>query len=83
LRLPRDLSGQELAWPTERLGHEITRQTGSHIRLAMPRDTAHHITIPDHATLKVGTRDAIPKNVFGHLRVGRDELRTMLWGGEG
>ena len=83
MKLPRDLSGRELARLLEQLGYETTRQTGSHIRLTKPGETAHHITIPDHATLKVGTLDAILKDVAGHLRVGKDELRTMLWGGEG
>jgi predicted RNA binding protein YcfA (HicA-like mRNA interferase family) len=83
LKLPRDLSGQELARLLERLGYEITRQTGSHIPLTKLGDTAHHITIPDHSTLKVGTIDAIFKDVAGHLRIGKDELRMMLWGGQG
>ena len=33
MRLPRDLSGQELARALRRLGYEVTRQRGSHIRV--------------------------------------------------
>ena len=34
MKLPRDVSGDELGKRLGKLGYEITRQTGSHIRLA-------------------------------------------------
>jgi predicted RNA binding protein YcfA (HicA-like mRNA interferase family) len=53
LKLPRDLSGTELARFLGRYGYEITRQTGSHIRLtSRMKDREHHITIPGHDPLK-------------------------------
>jgi predicted RNA binding protein YcfA (HicA-like mRNA interferase family) len=48
MRLPRDLSGRDLAKVLGRLGYETTRQTSSHIRLTTQRNGEHHITIPDH-----------------------------------
>ena len=33
MRLPRDISGSELAKRLSRLGYAVTRQTGSHLRL--------------------------------------------------
>jgi predicted RNA binding protein YcfA (HicA-like mRNA interferase family) len=33
MRLPRDLSGVDLAKLLQKLGYQITRQAGSHIRL--------------------------------------------------
>ena len=33
MRLPRDLSGEALADMLGRYGYEVTRQTGSHMRL--------------------------------------------------
>ena len=33
MRLPRDLSGNDLAQALHKLGYSITRQTGSHLRL--------------------------------------------------
>jgi hypothetical protein len=33
VRLPRSVSGPELAKALQRLGYEVTRQTGSHMRL--------------------------------------------------
>lgn len=33
MRLPRDLSGDELIKQLQKFGYEQTRQTGSHVRL--------------------------------------------------
>ena len=33
MRLPRDLSGSDLAQSLRKLGYSVTRQTGSHLRL--------------------------------------------------
>ena len=35
MKLPRDLSGDELAKALARLGYIVDRQTGSHIRLSV------------------------------------------------
>jgi predicted RNA binding protein YcfA (HicA-like mRNA interferase family) len=83
LKLPRDLSGQELARLLQRLGYNVTRQTGSHIRLTMAGEKAHHVTIPGHATLKVGTLNAILKDVAAHLGTGKDELLKRLSDSDG
>ncbi|MBN1856285.1 MAG: type II toxin-antitoxin system HicA family toxin [Dehalococcoidia bacterium] len=82
MKLPRDLSGQTLAHDLGRVGYEVTRQTGSHIRLTMPGEPEHHITIPGHTALKVGTLNAIIKDVAEHLNLNKEELMRRLWGGE-
>jgi predicted RNA binding protein YcfA (HicA-like mRNA interferase family) len=48
MKLPRDLTGNELAKALAALGYQVTRQTGSHIRLTTLRNAEHHITIPAH-----------------------------------
>jgi predicted RNA binding protein YcfA (HicA-like mRNA interferase family) len=55
VKLPRDLSGAELAKNLGRVGYEVTRQTGSHIRLTINKPVQHHITIPAHDALRIGT----------------------------
>jgi len=45
MKLPRDLSGAELAKALSRIGYRITRQTGSHLRLTLDTPSQHHITI--------------------------------------
>jgi predicted RNA binding protein YcfA (HicA-like mRNA interferase family) len=46
MRLPRDLAGEELAVLLGRYGYEVTRQTGSHMRLTTTQRGEHHVTIP-------------------------------------
>ena len=79
MKLPRDISGAELAKALERLGYRITRQTGSHLRLALDSSIQHHITIPAHDPLKVGTLAAILADVAAHGEMNRDDLIRRLW----
>jgi len=81
LKLPRDLSGSELAKLLRRYGYQITRQTGSHLRLtSSTRGTQHHIAIPVHKTLKVGTLAGILKEVCAYLEISRPDLERELFG---
>ena len=79
MKLPRDLSGQDLVKALRRLGYEVSHQTGSHIRLTTQEQGEHHITIPAHNPLKVGTLTAILKNVANHLKLDREELISLLF----
>jgi len=78
MRLPRDWGGERLAKLLRRYGYEVTRQTGSHMRLTTHRGGEHHITIPRHSPLKVGTLNSILKEVAAHLGMERDELLKEL-----
>lgn len=78
--LPRDVSGEELARLLERFGYRVTRQTGSHLRLTRYGDGEHHITIPRHGALKVGTLSAILKDIADQLKMTKEDLIQALWG---
>lgn len=80
MKLPRDLSGRELARALERLGYSITRQTGSHLRLTTRLDGEHHLTIPDHDNLRVGTLSAILGEVAIRHKLERTDLVRRLFG---
>jgi predicted RNA binding protein YcfA (HicA-like mRNA interferase family) len=81
LKLPRDVSGEELVRSFRRFGYEITRQTGSHIRLTSKfKGTEHHVTIPAHKQLKVGTLAEILQDVAFYLDVTREKLVQELFG---
>jgi predicted RNA binding protein YcfA (HicA-like mRNA interferase family) len=79
MRLPRNLSGDELIKRLQRFGYAPTRQTGSHIR---PTRTAvnveHHITVPRHNPLRVGALNNILTDVAQHLNISKDELLREL-----
>jgi predicted RNA binding protein YcfA (HicA-like mRNA interferase family) len=80
LRLPRDLSGHELIRLLERFGYERTRQVGSHIRLqSRLRGYVHHLTVPDHKTLRLGTLSAILSDVADYLNIQRSKLEEELF----
>lgn len=80
MRLPRDLSGRDLARLLEPLGYRITRERGSHLRLTTQQNGEHHITIPDHDALRVGTLAAILDEVAKHFGIERSELVKRLFG---
>jgi len=42
MRLPRDLSGSDLAKALQQLGYRVTRQTGSHLRLTTTEGGSEH-----------------------------------------
>ncbi len=79
MKLPRDLSGQELVNALARLGYEASRQTGSHIRLTTQRNGEHHITIPAHDPIKIGTLNAILRDIADHAGLSREELLEELF----
>ena len=79
MKLPRDLGGEELAALLGRYGYKITRQTGSHIRLtSTSKAFEHHITIPRHKSLRVGTLGSIVNEIAAYLEIERQELVKEL-----
>lgn len=79
MRIPRDLSGQDLVKILKPLGYSITRQAGSHIRLTTEVNGQHHITIPNHDPLKIGTLSAILSDVATHFGKTKEELLQELF----
>ncbi len=80
MKLPRDLTGRQLVKALSTLGYVVTHQTGSYIRLTTQNNGEHHITIPEHDPLKVGTLNAILRDVASHAGSSREELLEMLFG---
>ena len=78
MRVPRDLSGAKLVRCLGRFGYKITRQTGSHMRLTSAEPGEHHITIPNHDPLRIGTLAAILDSVAAHHGLTRDALLLQL-----
>lgn len=79
MRVPRDLSGADLVKRLGRFGYSVTRQTGSHMRLTSATHGEHHITIPNHDPLRLGTLAAILAGVAAHHGLTRDELVQRLF----
>ena len=79
MRLPRDVAGTDLANRLGAFGYHITRQTGSHMRLTTQTNGEHHVTIPRHDPLRVGTLAGILGEIAEHLGVTREELAQKLF----
>ena len=80
MKLPRDVSGQDLARRLRRYGYDVTRRVGSHMRLTTQQRGVHHITVPAHDSLRVGTLQYIIASVAHHLGLDRGELALQLFG---
>ncbi len=59
MKLPRDLTGDELLRGLRRIGYVFDRQAGSHMiaKCILPRP--HSVTVPNHKPLKIGTLSSI------------------------
>jgi predicted RNA binding protein YcfA (HicA-like mRNA interferase family) len=80
LKLRRDVSGEELVRSLRRFGYEVTRQTGSHLRVTSNfKGKEHHVTIPAHKQLKVGTLAEILGDVAAYLDLTREKLVQELF----
>ncbi len=71
MKLPRDISGPEVVKALRRLGFEVARQEGSHIRMTKG---GCHVTIPNHRVLLPKTLQSILKQA----NITREEFRDAL-----
>ena len=78
-KIPRDITGYELIKIIEKFGYQITRQTGSHIRLTTSENGIHHITVPNHKPLKIGTLSGILSDIADHFQISKKELQEKLF----
>jgi len=79
-KIPRDLSGRGLVRLLRKYGYEITRETGSHIRLVSKLERKKHkITIPDHSPIKIGTLNNILNDLAEHLKISKEKLVSELF----
>lgn len=79
-KIPRDIDGMVLVKRLARLGYRVVRQSGSHVRMTCVVDERqHHITIPTHLVLKIGTLNAILEDVSIFLRIEKETLIERLF----
>ncbi len=78
MKMPRDISADQLVKSLRGLGYAVTRQTGSHIRITTIRNGEHHETIPNHSPLKIGTLSGILRSIADHHHCGIEQLLQTL-----
>jgi predicted RNA binding protein YcfA (HicA-like mRNA interferase family) len=79
MRIPRDISSTQLIKLLKKWGYEKTRQKGSHIRLTTFLEGEHHITIPDHNPIRLGTLSSILIEIAGHFKKTKDEIANEIF----
>jgi predicted RNA binding protein YcfA (HicA-like mRNA interferase family) len=79
MKLPRDVSADDLIKALASYGYSTDRQKGSHIRLTTFTNGKHHITIPNHHPLKIGTLSAILSDIAQHLNKTKEEIISELF----
>lgn len=79
-KIPRDISGKELAKLLCKYGYKVVRTTGSHLRLTSNfMGYEHNITIPDHSSLKLGTLNNVLKDIAEYLKISKEQLIEDLF----
>lgn len=80
MKIPRDISGEDLIKLVKHYGYIVTRQTGSYIRLSTEQNGQHHITVPRHDPLRIGTLASILSDIASHFNLTKQELFMELFG---
>lgn len=79
MKLPRDLSGEELVKHLlKRWGYEKIHQIGSHVILQTKNPTPHRIAVPAHTPLRVGTLNGIVSSIAAHKNVSKETILQGL-----
>ncbi|HUD22879.1 MAG TPA: type II toxin-antitoxin system HicA family toxin [Acidobacteriaceae bacterium] len=72
MKLPRDLSGEDLVKHLCKLwGYQRIHQVGSHVILQTQQPTPHRIAVPAHTPLRIGTLNGILSAIATHKNVSK------------
>lgn len=79
MRIPRDISGKDLVKSLKKYGYEIVGQNGSHMKVTTHTNGQHHLAIPNHDPIKIGTLNGILTEVAKHFGIDKAEVTTTLF----
>ena len=80
MKLPRDVDGVRLASLLRGYGYQLTRQTGSHLRLtSSAKGAEHHVTVPAHKEIRLGTLHTMLRDVAAYLEMEPSQLIEELF----
>jgi predicted RNA binding protein YcfA (HicA-like mRNA interferase family) len=80
MRIPRDISGEELIKLLKIYGYKSVRQSGSHIIITTQVNGEHHLAVPNHSPLKIGLLSKILTSVAKHFDKTKEEVMNDLFG---
>ncbi|GAG69799.1 hypothetical protein ES703_83835 [subsurface metagenome] len=80
MKIPRDISSDNIIQLLKKYDYKVTHQTGSHIRLTSNvKGTEHNITIPKHKELKIGTINNILNDISKYLEIDKESFIQSLF----
>ncbi len=79
MKLPRDVSGQQLTNAlVKKWDYKVMHQRGSHIILETGTPGSHRIAIPNHKSLRIGTLNSIIRAIAEHKQTSREQIVKTL-----
>lgn len=79
MKLPRDLYGRDLArMLCAKWDYQSVHQVGSHIILQTESPKHHRLAIPDHKPLRIGTLNAILRQVAVAKGTTRESILASI-----
>jgi len=80
MKIPRDISSDNIIQLLKKYDYKVTHQTGGHIRLTSNvKGTEHNITIPKHKELKIGTINNILNDISKYLEIDKESFIQSLF----
>ena len=80
MKTPCDVSGKDLVKTLKAYNYEVTGQNGSHIKVTTEQNGQHHVAIPNHNPIKIGTLNGILSEVAKHFGIIKEEVVRVLFG---
>lgn len=79
MKIPRDVYGRDLAAALCRdWGYQKVNQVGSHIILQTDTPDHHRVSVPDHKPLRLGTFNAILREIAAAKHTTREAILASL-----
>ena len=79
MKTPRAISGDELVKLLQRFGYRLAKQKGSHMKTDQDAKREHHLVVPRHGAVRLGTLHRIIGEVAGHFEKEISEVRCTIW----
>jgi len=80
MKTPRDISGKDIVKALKVYGYQVIRQNGSHIMVTTQLQGEHHLAIPNHSPVKIGTLNGIISLVSSHFKISKEQVLRDLFG---
>lgn len=78
MKLPRDLTGDDLLRGLRCIGYALDRQAGSHMIMRCDSPRAHSVTVPNHKPIKIGTLSSILHEIALQRSMSVDALLDAM-----